>query len=487
MNLNGKNNTETNRYELELEVSAEELDNAINAVFKKESKKMNIPGFRRGKAPRAFIEKYYGEEVFYDAAIKHLYRAMVNEAIDQSEMDIVSVADFDVTEISKANGMKAKITVVVKPEVQISGYKGIAATKVPVTVTEDEVNAEIEKVRERNARLVDIDSRAAENGDQVTIDFEGFVDGVAFEGGKGEHHDLILGEIRFIPGFEEQIVGHNADEEFEINVTFPEDYQAEELKGKDAVFKIKLHQIKKKELPDLDDEFVKDVSEFDTLADYKADIEKNLTEQKQQQADSDTENQLIDAVIEKVEAEIPEEMVQNEIDEIINNMAYRLQSQGLNLETYLKYTNMTTDDLRAQYHEQAEKQVKVRLGLEKIAVLEDIKATEEEVEEEYKKIAETYNMASEDVKNMVSAETVGHDIENRKVVEFIRENAVITEKKPEEEPEEEKPAAEKPAKKPAKKDADKPAKNATKTTAAGEKAEKAPAKKKAVKKEDAAE
>lgn len=489
MNLKAKNNIETNKYELELEVSAEELNSAINAVFKKESQKMNIPGFRKGKAPRAFIEKYYGEEVFFEPAIDHLYRPMMNEAVEKSELEVVSVTGFNVEEISKANGVKVKVTVVVKPEVSIKDYKGITATKEPVVVTDAEVDADIEKVRERNSRLIDIDDRAAQDGDIVTIDFDGSVDGVAFDGGKAEHHELTLGAGQFIPGFEEQVVGHKIDEEFDVNVKFPADYHAEELKDKDAVFKIKLHHIKMKELPDVDDEFVKDVSEFDTLDEYKADVKKHLEEHKQQHADSDTENQLIDAIIEKVEAEIPEEMIQAEIDEIINNMAYRLQSQGLNLETYLKYTNMTTDALREQYHEQAEKQVKVRLGLEKIGQLENITASEEEIEEEIKKIAEAYNMTPENVKGMVSAEAVGQDVANRKVIDFIRENAVITEAKEEK-------AEKKTAKKEtAKKEADeekKPAakKKAVKTVKAADKEDKpakAPAKKKAVKKEEAAE
>lgn len=477
MNLKAKNNIGTNRHELELEVSAEELNAAVNAVFKKESQKMNIPGFRKGKAPRAFVEKYYGEEVFFEAAIDHLYRPMMNEAVEKSELKVVSVVDFKVEEISKENGVQVKITVVVKPEVAIKDYKGIAATKEPVVVTDEEIDAEIEKVRERNSRLVDIDDRAAETGDIVTIDFDGYVDGQAFEGGKAEHFELTLGAGQFIPGFEEQVQGHKIDEAFDVNVKFPADYHAEELKDKDAVFKIKLHHIKKKELPDVDDEFVKDVSEFDTLEGYRADTKQHLESHKQEHADSDTENQLIEAIIEKVEAEVPEEMIQSEVDEIINSMAHRLQSQGLNLETYLKYTNMTTEALREQYHEQAEKQVKVRLGLEKIAELENIQATDEEVEEEIKKIAEAYQMTPENVRSMVSAEAVGQDVANRKVVEFIRENAVITEKAAETAEETEAAVEKKPAAK----------KKTVKADSKEEKPVKAPVKKKAVKKEEAAE
>lgn len=427
MNLKSQNAVETNRYELELEVDAAAFNDAINAVFKQESKKMNIPGFRKGKAPRAFIEKYYGEEVFFEAAIDHMYRPMVMEAIEKSGLKVISVGDFKIDKISKAEGILCKLTVVVKPEVKIEGYKGIEVTKAPAVVTDGDVTAEVEKVRERNARVVEVTDRAAENGDIVTIDFDGYVDDKQFDGGKAENHELTLGSGQFIPGFEDQIIGHQIDEEFDVNVKFPEDYHAEELKAKDATFKVKLHAIKKKELPEADDEFAKDVSEFDSLAEYRADVEKKLLEQRQKAADADVENQLVDAVIEKVEAEIPDEMVENEVDEIINSFAYRLQSQGLKLETYLQYTNMTTDDLRTQYKPQAERQVKVRLGLEKIAELEEIKPTAEETEAEYQKLAEAYSMPLENVKNLVNAENLNADIANQKVIDLIRENAVITE------------------------------------------------------------
>ncbi len=455
-------NVETNRYELGVQVTPEELNTAINEVYKRESKKMNIPGFRKGHAPRAFIEKYYGEGVFYEAAIDHLYRPMVLDAIEKSGLRVVSVADFKVDEIGKDTGVKCTLTVVVKPEASIEGYKGIEVHKEPVVVTDGDIDAEIQRVRERNSRTVTVEDRAAENGDITVIDFDGYVDDKQFDGGKAENYELTLGAGQFIPGFEEQIVGHSTGEEFDVNVTFPEDYHAEELKGKPAVFKVKLHEIKKKELPEVDDEFVKDVSEFDTLDEYRKDLEKSLLSRREQAADSDVENQLVDAVIEKTVAEIPDEMVENEIDEMINSFAYRLQSQGLKLETYLKYTNMTTDDMRTQYKPQAERQVRLRLGLEKIAQLEEIKPTEEETEEEYKKLSENYGMPLENVKNLVKAEDLNLDIGNRKVIEFLKENAKITETKTEEK------------KKPAKKKA--PAK---KKEAAEEDAEKKPVRKKA--------
>ncbi len=442
MNVKATNKVETNRYELELEVSAEEFNEAINAVYKRESKKMNIPGFRKGHAPRAFIEKYYGEEVFYEAAVDHLYRPMVMEAVEKSGLQVISIGEFKIDEIGKEKGLLCKLNVVTKPEASIEGYKGIEVFKEPVVVSQGDIDQEIERVRERNSRVIHVEDRAAANGDIVTIDFDGYLDGKQFDGGKAENYELTLGAGQFIPGFEDQVVGHTIGEEFDISVTFPEDYHAEELKGKPVVFKIKLHEIKMKELPEVDDEFVKDVSEFDTLEEYRKDIEQKLLSQREKAADADVENQLVEAVIEKVQADIPDEMVENEVDEIINSFAYRLQSQGLKLETYLKYTGQTTDDLRTQYKPQAERQVKVRLGLEKIAELENLKPTEEETEAEYQKLADSYGMPLESVKNLVTVEGINGDIQNQKAIDFIRENAVIQEAKDEEKAEE-KPAPKK--------------------------------------------
>ena len=442
MNVKATNKVETNRYELELEVSAEEFNEAINAVYKRESKKMNIPGFRKGHAPRAFVEKYYGEEVFYEAAVDHLYRPMVMEAVEKSGLQVISIGEFKIDEIGKEKGLLCKLNVVTKPEASIEGYKGIEVFKEPVVVSQGDIDQEIERVRERNSRVIHVEDRAAANGDIVTIDFDGYLDGKQFDGGKAENYELTLGAGQFIPGFEDQVVGHTIGEEFDISVTFPEDYHAEELKGKPVVFKIKLHEIKMKELPEVDDEFVKDVSEFDTLEEYRKDIEQKLLSQREKVADADVENQLVEAVIEKVQADIPDEMVENEVDEIINSFAYRLQSQGLKLETYLKYTGQTTDDLRTQYKPQAERQVKVRLGLEKIAELENLKPTEEETEAEYQKLADSYGMPLESVKNLVTVEGINGDIQNQKAIDFIRENAVIQEAKDEEKAEE-KPAPKK--------------------------------------------
>ena len=425
MNLKATNKTETNKYELEIEISAEDFNKAIDEVYKSEGKKMTIPGFRKGKAPKAFIEKYYGESVFFEGALDKLYRPALMNAVEASGLEVISIGQADITAVSKEDGVQMKVTVVVKPEITIEGYKGIEATKKKVEVTDADVSGELTKVQDRNSRMVTVDNRAALTGDTTVIDFEGFCDGVAFDGGKGENFELSLGSGQFIPGFEDQIVGHEVGEEFEINVKFPEEYQAENLKGKDATFKIKLHEIKRKELPVLDDEFAKDVSEFDTLDAYKDSIREKLQSDREKAAESDVENQIVEALIEKVQGEIPDEMYENEVEESINSFAYRLQSQGLNLETYLKYTGMDTEALKAQFKPQSEKQVKVRLALEKIAELENLEPTEEEVEAEFEKLAKTYEMEVDKIKNIVAEAQVKADLKNQKAVDFVKANAVV--------------------------------------------------------------
>ena len=425
MNLKATNKTETNKYELEIEVPAEDFNKAIDEVFKTEGKKITIPGFRRGKAPKAFIEKYYGESVFFEAAVDRLYRPALMDAVEASGLEVISIGQADITEVSKANGVQMKVTVVVKPEITIEGYKGIEASKKKVEVTDEDVSAELAKVQDRNSRMVTVEDRAALTGDTAVIDFEGFCDGEAFDGGKGENFELALGSGQFIPGFEDQIVGHETGEEFEISVKFPEEYQAENLKGKDATFKIKLHEIKRKELPVLDDEFAKDVSEFDTLDAYKQSIREKLQNDREKSAEADVENQILEALIEKVEGEIPEEMYDNEVEESINSFAYRLQSQGLNLETYLKYTGMTTDSLKEQFRPQSEKQVKLRLALEKIAANEGLEPTAEELDAEYEKLAKMYEMEVDKIKNIVAEAQVKGDLQSQKAVDFVKENAVV--------------------------------------------------------------
>ncbi len=431
MNLKSSNNVETNKHELLLEVTPEELNQAINEVYRRESKRMNVPGFRKGKAPRAFIEKYYGEDVFFQAAVDHLYNPMMNAAIEQSELEVVGVNSYSIEKISKEEGIEAKLTVTVQPEVKIDGYKGIEVVKESVEPTAEEIDSEIERVRQRNSRVVTVEDRAAEDGDIVVIDFDGYTDGKQFDGGKAENFDLTLGSGQFIPGFEEQVVGHNVDDEFDVKVKFPEDYHAEELKGKDATFKIKLHEIKHRELPDVDDEFVKDVSEFDTLEEYRKDLENSIRTRKEHAAETSTEQQLIKAIVDKVEADVPQMMIDREVDEIINSFDMQLRDQGMNLETYLKYTQGTVEALQEQYRERAEQQVKVRLGLAKIAEKEGLEVTDEEIEAEYKKVADAYGMPIENVKAMVRSKDISKDVANQKAMDLVKESTVYTDKAPE--------------------------------------------------------
>ena len=433
MNLKSSNNVETNKHELLLEVTPEELNQAINEVYRRESKRMNVPGFRKGKAPRAFIEKYYGEDGFFQAAVDHLYNPMMNAAIEQSELEVVGVNSYSIEKISKEEGIEAKLTVTVQPEVKIDGYKGIEVVKESVEPTAEEIDSEIERVRQRNSRVVTVEDRAAEDGDIVVIDFDGYTDGKQFDGGKAENFDLTLGSGQFIPGFEEQVVGHNVDDEFDVKVKFPEDYHAEELKGKDATFKIKLHEIKHRELPDVDDEFVKDVSEFDTLEEYRKDLENSIRTRKEHAAETSTEQQLIKAIVDKVEADVPQMMIDREVDEIINSFDMQLRDQGMNLETYLKYTQGTVEALQEQYRERAEQQVKVRLGLAKIAEQEGLEVTDEEIEAEYKKVADAYGMPIENVKAMVRSKDISKDVANQKAMDLVKESTVYTDKAPEDE------------------------------------------------------
>ncbi len=426
MSLKASNKVDTNRYELTISVPADEFEAAVEKVFKRESKKITIPGFRKGKAPRAFVEKYYGEQVFYEDAINLVYPSALESAVEEAGLKLVEdQIAFDLLESGKGKDLVFKVGVTTYPEVSIEGYKGIEITKKPVEVTEEDVDAELTKVQDRNSRMVTVEDRAAENGDTVEIDFEGFVDGVAFEGGKAENFNLTLGSGQFIPGFEDQVVGHNTGDEFDVNVTFPEEYHAEELKGKPAVFKIKLHEIKAKELPDIDDDFIKDISEFDTVEAYRADVKEKLTVSRQKQADDDADNQLIDALIEKLQGEIPDAMYQKRINDDINEFAYRLRSQGLDLKTYLQYTGMDEQGIRDSFKPQAERQVKIRLALEKIVELENIVPTDEEIEAEYAKMANVYQMEVDKIKGFVPSEDLSLDIAVEKAMGLVRDSAVI--------------------------------------------------------------
>lgn len=425
MSLKSSNKVATNRYELEIEIAGDVFETAVNHAYSKEKKKIAVPGFRKGKAPRAFIEKYYGDQVFYEDAINELYPSALEEAVKEAGLEFVEdKVDFDLVHAGK-DGLCFKVTITTKPEVTIDGYKGLEVTKKSVNVTDEDVEAELKKVQNRNARLVSVEDRAAEKDDIVVIDFEGSVDGVPFEGGKAENYSLTLGAGQFIPGFEDQIIGHKIDDAFDVNVTFPEDYHAEELKGKPAVFAVKLHEIKTKELPEIDDDFVKDVSEFDTLADYKEDIKKHLTEERQRAADDDVDNQLIDKVIELMQAEIPEAMYRNKANEDLREFGYRLQSQGLDMNTYMKYTGMDGEGMIKSFLPQAERQVKIRLALEQIAKQEELKATDEEVAEEYKKLAENYKIDEEKVRMFIAPEDLQKDLAVEKAVKLVRDSANV--------------------------------------------------------------
>ena len=423
--LKSKNQVETNKYELEIEVSAEAFEEALQRSYLKNKAKITINGFRPGKAPRKIIEKEYGEEVFFEDAVNDVYGSAIEEAVKEAELTLVAAPDVEVTEVSKAAGVKFKATCTTKPVVDIKDYKGITVKKTVNAVTDEAVEHEIGHMLEKNSRTISVDDRAAENGDDVVIDFEGFKDGVAFDGGKAEKFTLKLGSGQFIPGFEDQVVGHNIGDEFDINVTFPEDYQAKELAGAPVVFKIKLHEIKTTELPELDDDFVKDTSDFNTVDELRADVRKHLEEDAEKQADNEVETAILDAVISKLEGEIPEVMYENKVNDMIEDLSQRLAQQGIQLDMYLKFTGMTMDSLKTTYREQAEKQVKLRLALEKVVELEAIEPTEEEIEQEFAHIGEHYNMPVETVKQYIHAEDIKLDVAVGKAVDLIKESAVI--------------------------------------------------------------
>lgn len=455
MSLKETKKIDTNRYQLEITVDGEKFREAIREAYRKNGKKINVPGFRKGKAPLHIVETYYGTEVFFEDALNLLYNDLVEDAIKESGLRVINdKMDFEMVSISKEDGADFKVSVTTYPEIKLGKYKGLKAERAAVKVDAAEVNAELNALAERNSRMVAVEDRAAKKGDTVIIDFEGFTDGKAFDGGKGEGHSLELGSGQFIPGFEDQIVGHNINDAFDVNVTFPEEYGAKELAGKEAVFKVVLHEIKVKELPKLDDDFAKDVSEFDTLKEFKADLKKKATERKQKAAEEAVENALVQQIVDSIEGEIPEAMFENRLNQSVEEFGYRLQSQGLNLETYLKYTNSDMDEFKKSFRPQAEAQVKYRLALEKIVELEGLKADEKEIAEEYEKMAKNYNMEVDRVKELLPEEEIGKDLAVGKAIDFIKENAVITEaaeeKKDEAAAEEKKPAAKKPAaKKPA--------------------------------------
>ena len=426
MNLKATNKTETNKYELEVEISAEDFNKALSEVAKTEGKKMSVPGFRKGHAPRSVIEKMYGENVFFEAAVDKLYRPAMQDAIEASGLEVIAVSNADVTSVSRENGIELKLTVVVKPVITIEGYKGIEATKKNVEVTDEDVSAELVKVQDRNSRMVDVDNRGALTGDTAVIDFEGFCDGKAFEGGKAEGFELSLGSGQFIPGFEEGVVGHKVGESFEVNVTFPTEYHSEELAGKDATFKVTIKELKRKELPTLDDEFAKDVSEFDTLEELKKDLTEKMAAEKKDQAGSKMENDLLEQAVKNMTVEIPTVMFENKAQDMVEEFGYRLQTQGMNMDMYMKYTGTTPEALTAQFMPQAEAQVRTTLLLEKIAEVENIEITEEDINGEYDRMVKDYGMELDKVKSIVPVEEIKRQLTIQKAAKVITDSAVVT-------------------------------------------------------------
>ncbi|MBO4982166.1 MAG: trigger factor [Lachnospiraceae bacterium] len=417
---------ENNMAKLTIEVPAEELDKAIESAYRKNKNKISIPGFRKGKASRKMIESMYGKEVFYEDAANELIPAAYEKALEECTEDIVSAPRVNVTQIEEGKPFIFTAEVALKPEVTLGKYKGVKVDKIDVSVGEEEVDAQINRERESNARTITVEDRAVKDGDMTVIDFEGFVDGVAFEGGKGENYPLTIGSGAFIPGFEEALIGANIGEETDVNVTFPEDYQAEELAGKAAVFKCTVKEIKEKELPELDDEFAAEVSEFDTLAEYKEDVKKKLGEKKAADAKNAKEDAVIDAIIADAKMEIPDAMLETQQRQMVDEFAQRIQSQGLSMEQYMQFTGLTPAAMLEQIKPQALKRIQSRLVLEAVAAAEKIEASDDEFEEEVKTMAEVYQMEADKVKELLGengAKQVKEDICIRKAVEFVVENA----------------------------------------------------------------
>lgn len=426
MSLKSTKEVETNRHELEVQVDGETFQKAINNVFRKKSKNINVPGFRKGKAPKSIIEKMYGKEVFYDDAMQDLYPEALDAAAKEAGLEIINdKIDLDVVEVGD-DGFTFKAVVTVKPTIDVNNYMGIEVTAKSTEVTDEILDKEIQNVRERNSRLVTVEDRSVQNDDLVVIDFEGFVDGVAFEGGKAENYNLKIGSGNFIPGFEEQIIGHNTNEEFTINVTFPEEYQVDELKGKESEFKIVLHEIKERQLPDFDDEFVKDVSEKETIDEYKEELKAEVAERLKKESENDVENQITDKLAELVEGEIPQAMYTNEVNQMLREFDMRLRQQGMDINTYMQYTGMNIETLAGGYREQAEKRVKLRLALEKIAEKEAIQVSDEDIENEYAELAKTYNMEVDKVKEAIAKEDLAKDISVEKAINLVKDNAKIS-------------------------------------------------------------
>ena len=417
---------ENNTAKLTIEVPAEEFDKAIQAAYQKNKNKFNVPGFRKGKVPYAMVEKMYGAGVFYEEAANELIPDAYANAAAESELEIVARPEINVTQIEKGKSFIFEAEVTLKPEIKLGKYKGVKVEAMDTTVTDEDVAAELDKVKEQNARLVAADDKAVEDGDQTTIDFEGFVDGVAFEGGKGEDYPLTIGSHSFIVTFEEQLIGKKVGEEVEVNVTFPEQYQAKELAGKPAMFKVTIKEIKVKEYPELDDDFAQDVSEFDTLDEYKADIKKNLEEKKAQEAEADKESKVIEAIVNDSEMDIPEKMIEAQCQQMVEEFAQNIAMQGISFDQYMQFTGTTVDQLTEQVKPQAEARVQSSLVLEAIVKAEKIEASDEEFDEEIKRMAERYQMEADKVNELLSDDdkkNIRADICARKAAKLVVEKA----------------------------------------------------------------
>ena len=426
MNLKSVNKVDTNKTELEIEVDGAVFTKALNKVYRQQVKNINIPGFRKGKAPRAVIEKMYGKEVFYEDAMREVYPDAVQAAAEEAQLRVVpDKVDLDVVEVSE-DGFTFKVQLTTYPEVTIDGYKGIEIEALSDEVTDEKIDEQIENARKRAGSVETVTDRPVQDGDTAVIDFEGFKDGEPFEGGKGEMYNLVIGSGNFIPGFEDQLIGHSTDEEFTINVTFPEEYQVPELAGAPAEFKVKIHEIKARILPELDDEFVQDVStESNTVEEYREEVRKNLAEELKKARENDITNKCGRALSDKLDGEIPQAMYENRVTDMVREMEMNLRRQGLDLDIYMQYTGMTEETLREQYAEQAEAQVRVRLALEKIAELENIEVTEEELDEEYARLADMYKLEKDRVKELVAADDIKADKAADKAMQLVKDSAVI--------------------------------------------------------------
>lgn len=484
MSLKSSNKIETNIYEIEATVDAETFTDAVAKAYARQKKSIAVPGFRKGKATQGMIERYYGEGVFFESALDMVYPDAIESAMKEAGLKLVDAPyDVEIPTMSKTEGVALKFKALVAPEVKLGDYKKLSAVKGEVVVTDEDVDAELASVQDRNSRLVVVEDRAAADGDTADIDFDGYVDGTAFEGGKGENYPLVLGSGSFIPGFEEQLVGHKTGDEFDVNVTFPTEYDPS-LAGKEAVFKVKINGLKAKELPELDDEFAKDASEFDTLEEYKADLKKNIEEKKQKQTEQDFENEVLDALVAVMEAEIPQVMFDKKTDEKINELSQRLQMQGLTLDTYVQYMGGDMEAFKGSFAVQAEREVKIDLALEAVAKAEQFEATQEEIDARVAEYAKQYSMEADAIRKALPAKTITEEVVIRKAIDFVKDHTTAP-KTPAKKPAAKKPAAKKTAAKKDEAEAKPAAKKTTAKKTSAKKAadaEKAPAKKASAKK-----